>query len=62
MQVELKDKVTGKIYTGKELCYKSSDKHGWVLLDDKVIYNYHPVYTPEELHEYFKQAFQIIYK
>lgn len=62
MRVELKDRVTDKVYRGKELTYRNStDKHGYVLLDDSVIFQKHPIYTPEELHEYFKEAFEIVY-
>ena len=62
MIVELKEVKSGKITSGKELRYESHDKYGYVLLDDKLVFTYHPVYTPEELHEYFKQKFEVKYR
>lgn len=61
-KIELEDKVTGKIFKGNELTYKVYDKYGYILLDDKLIYNYRPIFTPDELHEHFKNNFQMVLK
>lgn len=61
MILELIHKGTNKKYKGKELTYKVYDKYGYVLLDDKLVHTYHPIYDPIELHDLVSKDYKTVY-
>ena len=61
MILELIHKITHKRYKGTDLYYKLSDKYGYLLLDDKLVETYHPVYSEQEFHDLVDLDYQKIY-